>query len=571
VRVSIKDISIVLLALGGLFSLSAPAAAQDARHHGHDHGHEATTGDSSQWRMPPMDMIMMMPGIQGRIPNVGPYLPGQGIDPATIPAARYREVMELADGDTIDLEAMLVRRVFKDDEFVMFGFNGQYPGPLIRVEQHSTITVNFTNSIDMPSTIHWHGIRLANEFDGVPGVTQDAVQPGESFVYEVVFPDAGIYWYHPHVREDIQQDLGLYGNMLVDSPDPDYYGPANREEILILDDLLVDERGLFPWGAEHTTHATMGRFGNLFLVNGKPGYSLEVTAGEVVRFHLTNVANARAFNVSFGGNPIKLVAGDLSRFEREEWVESVVLAPAERYVVDVHFEKPGDFAFMNRAQGLDHMMAEFVEAYDTLGVVTVRDGALEHDHRVTFAELRAYQEVTDDIEGYREHFDRLPDHEMVLTIRAGDLPAPVLLMMGVDTIYSPPVEWTDGMVDMNWLVTGRDITWLLREPATGRENLDLAWEFEQGDVIKLRIVNDPLSLHPMHHPIHIHGQRFLVLDQDGRRKENLVWQDTALIPVGTTVDLLVEMSNPGDWMIHCHTAEHLSAGMAMVFTVHASP
>ena len=111
------------------------------------------------------------------------------------------------------------------------------------------------------------------------------------------------------------------------------------------------------------------------------------------------------------------------------------------------------------------------------------------------------------------------------------------------------------------------MTWILRDRATGAENGDIDWKFKVGDVVKIRIYNAPESFHPMNHPIHIHGQRFLVLSMDGVENQNLVWKDTAIAPVGSTMDVLVEMSNPGDWMIHCHIAEHLSAGMMFGFTV----
>jgi suppressor of ftsI len=107
---------------------------------------------------------------------------------------------------------------------------------------------------------------------------------------------------------------------------------------------------------------------------------------------------------------------------------------------------------------------------------------------------------------------------------------------------------------------GEQVTWILRDRATGAENEAIDWRFQVGDVVKLRIFNSPDSFHPMNHPIHIHGQRFLVLSMDGVETGNLVWKDTAIVPVGSTMDVLVEMSNPGEWMIHCHIAEHLHAG-----------
>ena len=146
--------------------------------------------------------------------------------------------------------------------------------------------------------VHWHGIRLDNRSDGVPGVTQDPVGPGGSFVYRIRFRDSGIYWYHPHMREDIQQDLGLYGNLLVRPRRPDAFGPVNREETLILDDLLLGAGGLVPFGSDQATHALMGRFGNLLLVNGETAYRARARAGEVVRYYLTNVSNTRTFNLT---------------------------------------------------------------------------------------------------------------------------------------------------------------------------------------------------------------------------------------------------------------------------------
>ena len=143
------------------------------------------------------------------------------------------------------------------------------------MDQDSTIFVNFENHTSWPTAIHWHGLRLDNAFDGVPHLTQDPVPPGGRFEYRLFFPDAGLYWYHPHHREEVQQDLGLYGNMLVEAPPDTWYAPVHREEILMLDDLLIaDDGGLFPFGTERATHSLMGRFGNLMLVNGEPEYAL---------------------------------------------------------------------------------------------------------------------------------------------------------------------------------------------------------------------------------------------------------------------------------------------------------
>ncbi|MEE2613026.1 MAG: multicopper oxidase domain-containing protein, partial [Acidobacteriota bacterium] len=326
-------------------------------------------GEASDWPAPlPHPLVEMMPGVGDLRPAVTPYAP-QTPTGGPAPSARPRDVVTLPDGGTLDLEAAVVTRTINGRTFTMFGFNGQYPGPLIRVPQDATITVNFTNRLDLPTAIHWHGIRLDNRYDGVPGVTQDPVQPGDSFRYRIHFPDAGIYWYHPHHREDIQQDLGLYGNMRVDARDPDYFGPANREAVLMLDDLLTtaDGAALVPYGRERATHALMGRFGNLLLVNGEPEYRLAVERGAVVRFFLTNVSNTRTFNLSFGDEAIKLVASDVGKFERETWVDSVVIAPAERYIVEVRFPEAGTVALINGVQSIDHVYGNFFPEATALG------------------------------------------------------------------------------------------------------------------------------------------------------------------------------------------------------------
>ncbi len=531
-------------------------------------GHVMGPIDARAWRMPPMGNMPMMPGLEMAVPPDDPFLPGAGMDPEMFPMARPTEVLDLEDGDEIDLRATLVRRRISGRIYLMYGYNGQYPGPLIRAPQGSTIVVNFTNDIDMPTTVHWHGLRLDNRFDGVPDVTQSAVRPGESFRYEVHFRDSGIYWYHPHVREDIQQDLGLYGNMMVTSPDADYYGPAHREEVIILDDILIDDTGLMPFGASTPTHALMGRFGNVMLVNGATDYALDVKRGEVVRFFLTNVANSRTFNVTFGNARVKVVASDVSKFEREQWVRSVVIAPAERYVVDVMFDQAGEVLIENTIQAIDHFRGEFFPHVDLLGRVTVSEELVDEDLSARFGGLREHVDVQADIDAYRRFFDKAPDIELVATLRIRDLPLSIVLSMEFEKgLYVPPMEWNDTMPMMNWLSTGKQVTWILRDRATGAENMDNEWNFKVGDLVKIRIFNDPETIHPMNHPVHIHGQRFLVTEIDGVANPNLVWKDTAIVPVGATVDFLLEVTNPGDWMMHCHIAEHLHAGMMLRFHV----
>ncbi len=542
----------------------APAALRP------DTSADSVTGD---WTAPPMyPDIVMLPGVMRLRPNVTPFrLISDSL--LALPEAVARQLVRLGDGGTLDLEAGLVRRRLGDAWIPMLAFNRQHPGPLIYVPEGSTIFVNLTNHTPFPTTIHWHGVRLDNRFDGVPGVTQDPVLPGASFRYQVYFRDAGIYWYHPHHREDVQQELGLYGNMLVESERADYFGPADREEVLMLDDLLLGDGELVAFGDEHANFALMGRFGNILLVNGEPGYRLEVGRGALVRFFLTNAANTRTFNLVLTREdsgtllPIKIVGSDVGKFERESLSENVVLAPAERYIVEVHFPEPGRYLLQNRVQAINHRAGVFFPEAATLGTVAVVDSAVAHDHAQAFADLREDAHVVAQIDAFRPEFGRPVDFELTLSMDVDGLPLPVEQVMSSDRIYFNPVEWAGTMPLMNWVSTTKEVRWILRDDATGAENEDIAWRFRVGDVVKVRLHNERNVFHAMQHPLHIHGQRFLVLEQQGVPNTNLVWKDTVLLPAGSTTDILLELSNPGRWMVHCHIAEHLESGMKFVMDV----
>ena len=196
----------------GLALCFTPAAAQQV-------SDPTGSGDSLVWRMPPSspNMQMLMAPFMGIVPDVTPFLPGPGVDVLTLPEATVGGLVRLADGDTLRLEATLLRREINGRMVKVYGFNGQSPGPTIRVAQHTTIIVEFTNHIDFPTTLRWHGVRLDNQFDGVPGQTQSPVRVDETYTAEVYFPDAGAFWYHPHQRGHIAQELGLYGAIIVDS------------------------------------------------------------------------------------------------------------------------------------------------------------------------------------------------------------------------------------------------------------------------------------------------------------------------------------------------------------------
>jgi FtsP/CotA-like multicopper oxidase with cupredoxin domain len=548
------------------FSIGSMPAPTSGEQHGHDPMHHPGKGPSDsglRWTTVPMPPgLTMLPSEMALRPEVKAWLPS-----GEAPPARTRQVLRLGNGDTLRLEAGLVRRSLMGLTYTMFAFNGQHPGPLIEVARGAEVTVAFSNHLPQPSSVHWHGIRLENPNDGTPGLTQPAVPPGGEFTYRLRFPDAGIYWYHPHVREDVQQELGLYGNLLVRPPDGEGYGPANREAVLMLDDLLVDDAGLIPLGEESPTHALMGRFGNVLLVNGEPHYRLQVKRGEVVRFYLTNAANARTLNLSFRGARMKVVASDVGSYQREQWVESVVIAPAERYVVHVRFDRPGRVALVNRVRGLDHLYGRFFAETDTLGLVEVARERTRRELGARFTALRQDPVAAAELERYRRLAERALQKTLVLTLETRDLPLLTQRLMQLDSIYFAPVEWSGTMPMMNWASTGRQVRWILRDPESGKENMDIDWHLRRDEPIRIHLVNQRQSVHAMQHPIHLHGQRFLVLGVNGVPNRNLVWKDTVLVPAGGTVDILLDPSNPGRWMAHCHIAEHLSAGMMLGFTV----
>jgi len=544
-----------------LGSMTGSRPAENSEY-GSPHHDPVSMPDQFGWTTVPMPPgITMLPAEMALRPSMAGWLPVGPAEPA-----QPRELIKLNDGDTLRLEAGIVQRTIRGRTYTMLGFNRQQPGPLLEVGQNSRITVRFVNRLPQPSSVHWHGIRLDNPNDGTPGLTQPAVDPGAELVYHLRFPDAGIYWYHPHVREDLQQELGLYGNLLVRS-DSGTLEAVDREAALMLDDILVSDAGMVPLGRDAPTHALMGRFGNVFLVNGEPDYRLLLKQGEVVRFYLTNAANARMMNLSFPNARMKLVGSDLGPYQEDEWVSSVVIAPAERYIVDVRFDQPGQVPLLNRVRGLNHLYGRFFDEVDTLGLVEVSAPAASRHRDRNFGELKHHPEVAAELERFRRGSDRAPEKTLVLTLHTTDLPAISQRLMQLDSIYFPPVEWSGTMPMMNWASTGRQVRWILRDPSTGKENMDIDWRFRRGQPVRIKLVNQRKSVHVMQHPIHFHGQRFLVLAVNGEPNQNLVWKDTVLVPAGSTVDILLDPANPGRWMAHCHIAEHLSAGMMAAFTV----
>jgi FtsP/CotA-like multicopper oxidase with cupredoxin domain len=525
-----------------------------------------------------------------------------------LPEAQAPERVELSDGDEFNLRIGPVAKRIGEDTVRMLAYNGSIPGPVLEVEEGSEIVVNIENQGDVEATVHWHGLRLDNRYDGTHE-TQTPVDVGGRYSARVTFPDPGAYWYHPHIREDYGQELGLYGNCLVVPSDPDYWPPANRDIPLTLDDILLEDGKVAPFSRSETTHVAMGRFGEVLLVNGETDLSLDARLGEVVRLYFTNTANTRTFKVALPGARMKLVGGDSGHVEREEFVEDVVLAPSERVVVDVLFDKPGDLT-------LEHHTPERVYP---LAAIHVSDERIEPSYADQFEVLRTNADMVAERERIASYFDAEPDktlgfiaemdmevpegaasdgyacpmHPEVVSDEPGHCPKcqmklvpAALIDAGAghghethggehdheahehDHAAAGGIEWEDDMVDVNRMTTPANMRWKLVDRETNAENAAIDWRFRVGDQVKIRLLNEMAGDHPMHHPFHVHGAgRFLVLSRDDVPEANLVWKDTVLVRTGETVDILLDVTNVGRWMAHCHIAEHHESGMMFSFNV----
>jgi len=397
---------------------------------------------------------------------------------------------------------------FDGRPFTAWAYNEQVPGPILRVRLGESVRVVLHNDLPQPTTIHWHGVRVPNAMDGVPGVTQPPVPPGGTFTYEFTPKDAGTFWFHPHVRSSEQVERGLYGILIVDDADP---LPWTRDVLWVLDDwLLVKGPELYPEFNTRRDLAHDGRWGNLITVNGSHREELVVQPGERIRLRLANTANGRVFQPDFGELDAQVIAVDGMYTSRPLAPAGFVLAPGNRLDLDLKISPE-----------LAGRTLEIVDRF------TARPFPI--------AKIRVAGEAVT-----QPQFTP-PSNSHVPRWEGGELAA-----LRSDYVLDSRVG---GEYGIQWTINGRVWEEALIEEEFGR--------LEPGRFHRLRFTNASFRLHPMH----LHGQFFKVLSRNGEPVDEPYFRDTVLLRRKETVDIGLVPLDWGRWVLHCHILEHAAAGM----------
>ncbi|CUH80631.1 multicopper oxidase family protein [Tropicibacter naphthalenivorans] len=403
----------------------------------------------------------------------------------------------------------------------VWSYGGSIPGPLIRVPQGGRVTRRLVNDLEVPTSVHWHGIRIDNAMDGVAGLTQDAVPPGETFDYDFAVPDAGTYWYHAHTNSMEQVARGLSGVLIVDEATPP---DVDRDEVLMLDDWLLDpDTGSF---VEPFTHPMMmshgGRTGNLIGVNGQYAYRMQAETGERLRLRLINAANARIFGLKLDGMTGWTVALDGMPLDTPEKVSGeIVLAPAQR--VDLIVDITATDGPAGLLMSLDGDTWEALVDVSITGTRPPRDTAP--------APLPANPNTA------------LPDLSQA---RALDMVMEGGAMAGMDSAL-----FQGDRLDFRALID-RGQFWALAGQA-GLSETPFA-ELSRGEVVRVRLDNRTAFPHGMH----LHGMHFREVRADGAMGP---LRDTILSIPNTPLEIAFTADNPGKWLLHCHMLAHAASGM----------
>jgi FtsP/CotA-like multicopper oxidase with cupredoxin domain len=392
--------------------------------------------------------------------------------------------------------------------YEMMTYNGVAPGPAIHARVGDEVVVHFLNDLDQDTTIHWHGLRISDQMDGNPRI-QDPVPPGGTFEYRFVVPEAGTYWYHPHVREHIQIERGLYGMLVVrDEQDPDY----DLERAMALDDILVDpDSEVLPAHLASHPEIMHGRFGNVMLVNAHEAVeepTATATRGDVERWRLVNTANARTMTLSIEGASFRVIGVDGGKLVEPYETDRIQMPVGQRYDLEVAYDTAGT------AQLITHVLSvnaddELVEVPMPIFTVDVADSA---------------------------ETPVLPEWPTIEPIPAREVDREVEMVFdGV----------TDTLGMTHWRINGES------HPE------DPLFVFQEGETVRMTLRNEAGP----EHPFHLHGQFFEIVGNGQPNTEQPGLKDTVLIPGLEEVEIIAYLDNPGEWMAHCHILEHAQLGM----------
>jgi FtsP/CotA-like multicopper oxidase with cupredoxin domain len=410
-------------------------------------------------------------------------------------------------------------------------YDGRVPGPQIRARQGESIRITVENRLAEDTTVHWHGIRLPISMDGVTGISQPPIRPGESFTYEFTPPDAGTFWYHPHADTLQQLGRGMAGALIIEEQ---HAVAVNRDVLWMISDWRLGSGAQIASGFGNGMEAAMsGRVGNTVTINGAISDGETVRAGERIRLRLVNGALARIMSLRFEGHRPVIVAIDGQPCEPHEPEGGrVLLGPAMR--VDLMLDMQGKPGRRYRViddfyEGLAYWLTEL--AYDTEAPLRA--------HPLDAPLALPRNPVPEPDLATAEHH--------VLKLQGGMMGGGGMAGMG-------------GMSDTShatWTINGMSMT---GDGQTGMPPL-LTLQLGRSYVLTLR--NDTAWWHPMH----LHGHSFRVLRRNSAEVPHRQWADTVLVPPKEAVDIAFVADNPGDWMLHCHVADHQVSGMMTILRI----
>lgn len=418
----------------------------------------------------------------------------------------------------------------------IWGYNGQSPGPILKAKQGEELRVRLVNQLEQPTSLHWHGIRIDNAMDGVPGLTQKAVAPGESFDYRFSCPDAGTFWYHPHIMSSEQVARGLNGILIVEEPNPP---EVDQDLVFAVDDWRLDRNGEIhaaSFGAI-MERAHGGRYGNTFTLNGSTNHTVPVKAGERLRLRLCNVSNANDFAVKIDGHALRIIAIDgqpVGPFEVDKGY--VVLSSGQRSDVIVDLTgKPGT---RSPVQLLTY------DEQHTVGELVYHDSERRRAKPLNSAIL-------------------LPANPLNTKLDLSNAASASLIMDG-GAMGRMSGAWVgDKWLGMRELVDQHGFVWSFNGVA-GMPKEPL-FKVTKGRTVKLRLVNQT----GWPHAIHLHGHHFKQIERKPDGPSEPYWRDVILINPREEMTMALIADNPGKWMLHCHMLEHQEGGMMTWFEVGA--